>query len=369
MNGFLSNNPTMIGPTIRRFGINFPAKAVRYAILLWSGKNCGLNEIDCARYMNLYCRAAQEAIDRQEYGDLVYGTHIIFSSLGAYAKFDELSPHANGFLLSLSNLLNSSIVTTDELYMIKWFWELMLRHLSPSIVLSRLRGLSTVRTVLRLLDLSFSLEFYCPLTNGLPTVMTIYDIENTLKLLSHEVEICMHILICERSPISADLLWERIQNRMAKFSVLFDQYAPKWTIDRNARDLVSPPLSGLPSTLRELDLEEVELLHRKIGSLHHYHIFLCQQSFQPGSVSNLTVAEGVEAARFICRLNRYILDVLRIEWWPRMCLKGYLIAGLILREPNYPVGNTHFKSYLILRELLDKSRSRETVAHRYAISP
>ena len=106
-----------------RFGPNLP-KVIKYAGCLTFKSTVGLNSYQIFRYLDLVYRYTRRAISREAHIEIVFGCYFMLTfalEVDMY-PIDEIVYHANGFLLSLREIL-SLTVSYHEINLFVGMWD------------------------------------------------------------------------------------------------------------------------------------------------------------------------------------------------------------------------------------------------------
>ena len=103
-----------------RFGIEFISKPVRYAALLSvCFREEGTNSNRVLTHSDRFYKSTREAINSNSYADLVYSCYIACLYSFTAHRYNELVQHGIGLLQSFQNLLLSTTLAAEEIYLTK----------------------------------------------------------------------------------------------------------------------------------------------------------------------------------------------------------------------------------------------------------
>lgn len=109
---------------VHRFGDHLSSKAFRYAVLLYAYCFKELESIDMSQiyqYYGLYCKYTQEAISQGSYAEAAYASHTVCMAgfVSGLLDFEDISWHAEGFLLSFAELISEGKLPSEERFLLR----------------------------------------------------------------------------------------------------------------------------------------------------------------------------------------------------------------------------------------------------------
>lgn len=116
----------------RRFGPVLSSKSVRYGCIVYSiykhmhefKQGRSLSHHTVLLYLNNYYQATQEAINRDAFSEVAYGSFAVcMYGLRSGHNLEEVAKHARGFLVSVERLMETCSPIGEELFFFECMWE------------------------------------------------------------------------------------------------------------------------------------------------------------------------------------------------------------------------------------------------------